>query len=527
MAQNVQIPIEVVDKFSTPLNSFKKQMDAAQGTTEKASKSFDMLRAGIDILVGARVLGALTSGIKGLFNELAKSETAVNRMSNAMRNLGTFNTTALKDQQDFAASIAKVTTATDEQVLEMQASMVTFGLYGEGLNRATKAALNLSRAQGLDLQTSAFLVGKAFQGQTETLSRYGIRVKSTGDNAKDFNAVLLELERRFGGSAQREMDTMAGKLANLNNRWGEIKEIIAAQLTPAFDFWISKIETAIGLMERLTGSHKNAKSIYDETLAQLREEAVLTQEDAKNKQRRIDAVLRLRNAEADRANAVVEGERRVSAAAGRAAADQKKANEEAMKAEQEHQKSVEQTAGVIGSNFASTFSSMITNTNLAKQKMTQIFSDMARRIIADLVRIALQAAVTRAAMSLIGGGGGFGGFFGLEQGGIIGAADGVIVGPRKPTFVAPNVVAGEGREPELVAPLSKLPGIAQQLGLGGAGQQFGDVHITITAGNLGSAADRRTLVRDMVDALKIQNGDTIAFGRLTNNLINRGAGGAA
>jgi len=201
-----------------------------------------------------------------------EQENANEKLNQALKNQGIYSAQAAKELQNFASELQRTTTFSDETIVKTQAMLTTFGLAGEQMNRATKAALDLSIGLGVDLNTAALTIGKAFTGSTETLGRYGIKIAEGTAESDKFNAVLVQLEKRFGGEAQARLSTTSGQIENLTNRLGELKERIGAELIPVIKFWADQLSIAVGWLEKLN-IHTNDGLVGRElTIQSLRDE---------------------------------------------------------------------------------------------------------------------------------------------------------------------------------------------------------------------------------------------------------------
>ena len=160
----------------------------------------------------------------------AEQEKAVAKLNIALKNQGVYTDTASQQMQEFAAQLQRTTTYSDDTILEIQALITTFGLVGERANEATKAATDLAAGLGIDLRSAALLVGKAFAGETSTLSRYGIKISDTIPAAEKFSAVLAAINSRFGGAATADAKTFTGQMAQLKNEFNDLQEDIGAFL---------------------------------------------------------------------------------------------------------------------------------------------------------------------------------------------------------------------------------------------------------------------------------------------------------
>ena len=101
----------------------------------------------------------------------------------------------------------------------------------EQMERALQAVLDLSVGLGGDLQTSALLVGKAFAGETGELKRYGIVIDQAKLKTEGASAVLDAIQEKFGGQALAEIETYQGRIKQLGNTWGDLKEVLGATVT--------------------------------------------------------------------------------------------------------------------------------------------------------------------------------------------------------------------------------------------------------------------------------------------------------
>ena len=241
-SQDLKYVLSVQDKFSAQLKGFQDQISGMEAQTSKASGAFD----GLNSIVGAFATGAsaaaLLSFLKSSVSAAAEQEEALGKLSQAQKNLGVFSAESLRSQADFASEIQRTTVFADEEVLRIQALLTTFGLFGDKLNQATRSALDFSTAQGVDLQSAALLVGKAFVGSTEALSRYGIVIDDSIPRSQRFQAALDQLNSRFGGSAQEASKTYTGAIRQLKNEFNELQEVIGKRLAPTLGFHVQNLK---------------------------------------------------------------------------------------------------------------------------------------------------------------------------------------------------------------------------------------------------------------------------------------------
>jgi len=206
------------------------------------SKGFSSIRNQFLGLVAT--LGAAFTG-KALISAASEQEKAINQRNAAMAVSGTFSDMAAKSADRFADSLQRTTTAQDDVVQSGQATLVTLGrLSGEGLDRATKAALDFSSTGLVSTEQAFTLLGKAANGNVTALNKFGLSIKSTGDDTRDFQQALRQLERQFGGLAALQTNTFAGAFTQMQNGFGELLESLGNIVV--------KSPTAIAFLKKMT-----------------------------------------------------------------------------------------------------------------------------------------------------------------------------------------------------------------------------------------------------------------------------------
>ena len=145
-----------------------------------------------------------------------------------------------------AEAMQSATTVGDEVVLTGMSILATFKeIRGEAFERATMAALDMSRVMGQDLRTSIVQIGKAMNdpiANLSALSRTGVQftaeqqemVKAlweAGDAAGAQAVILAELESQFGGAAAAVRQTYGGMRAAVKNAYGDMYEQLGFVIT--------------------------------------------------------------------------------------------------------------------------------------------------------------------------------------------------------------------------------------------------------------------------------------------------------
>lgn len=224
-------------------------------TTEQAGgqgqKGFENMALGIGKAVAA------FAAIKGAIDFFASSITAANENARAVNTLaaayqavGYTANGAMKQAQDFASKMQQLTGIADEAFLNAQRLLANYGVVGTKAQEAIQAAYALSIGRSIDFASAMDIVSKAAAGQTQTLARYGIQIDKNTAEGEKFDAVLAQINERFGATAQAAMGDSTTKLNALKESWGDFKEQVGAGLNeglvPAVDF----LTQAVGVLNK-------------------------------------------------------------------------------------------------------------------------------------------------------------------------------------------------------------------------------------------------------------------------------------
>lgn len=192
----------------------------------------------------------------------AEEEAALRKLETALLAQGTGTEQVRQQYINLAEEFQRTTAFSDDLVMEMQALLVQVGnVMPAQMESALKAATNLSAGLGVDLRTATLLVGKAFEGETGTLKRYGIVIDESKLKTEGASAVLEAINEKFGGQAQAQIKTYAGQMAQLNNNMSDSQEtiggVVSKGLTPMlslFNKLPESLQVVIGGVSALSPS---------------------------------------------------------------------------------------------------------------------------------------------------------------------------------------------------------------------------------------------------------------------------------
>lgn len=273
MADNqITIVAEVVDKLTSRVQSMEKAIekftDSAEKGFKKSSNAFDVFKGALAADLVVKALGAAASAAKDLFDTFivdgvraaSEQQDAINKLNVALAASGKFSRDASEEIVKFAEGLQKTTKFSDDAIISASALIQTLGkLSTDSLKDATEAALNLSAALGIDLESAATLVGKAANGNVTALQKMGLEIKKGATDAETF-ANALNAISGFGNVASSQINTFSGAVAQLSNIFNDLQEefgFIVVENQTFIDI-IKEVSTIIGEFSGSVGDNRQA-----------------------------------------------------------------------------------------------------------------------------------------------------------------------------------------------------------------------------------------------------------------------------
>lgn len=178
---------------------------AAAAVAAFASKQvFDFLDAGVDAAVA--------------------QEQAMSKLGQQLKLTGEFSNAALTEFAAFADEMEKTTKFADDVVVSQLALAKSFGVSNDQAKDLVKAATELSAVTGDSLQTTVEELGKTFQGIEPRSVALRSALAGVSKEALKSGAAIDIALKRFGGSAQAEVETFSGSMLQLGNSFGNFQE---------------------------------------------------------------------------------------------------------------------------------------------------------------------------------------------------------------------------------------------------------------------------------------------------------------
>lgn len=282
---------------NTIAQAYVQIIPSAQGMSGSIQNAIapEANRAGI--AAGNNISGSLSGRLKTVGAALAKSGALITAISVPLiaginKALGAYQTQleaetklteiyktrmgasegAAKATMDYASALQKVGVVGDEVTLSGAQQLATFAKYPDTVDALLPAMDNLLVQQhGLNATTAdavsvANLMGKAMNGNTGALKRVGITFDKDQEkilkygNEMERAAVLNEVITQNVGNMNEVMaQTPLGKIQQMKNALGDMKEQLGAQLAPvvaSLAQWVSeKVVPALEKVMAFMGKH--------------------------------------------------------------------------------------------------------------------------------------------------------------------------------------------------------------------------------------------------------------------------------
>jgi len=228
-------------------------------------KKADSMFKGFVVTLGDVVNAAKTvvDWGKKIIMAAGEQEKAQMLLSNAIKLTGNETKTSIDKLSLFATNIQKVTTVGDEATMNLMQLGLQMGIAGDQIENSTMSAIGLSKAFGVDLNTSMKLVALATEGEYSMLGRY-IPALRTAKTETEKAAIANDAMAKGFEMAKAERGTFIGQTEALTNRIGDLYETVGMALLPVLNDFFNLVNSAIlPVMEKFFSDTKNQAKITE------------------------------------------------------------------------------------------------------------------------------------------------------------------------------------------------------------------------------------------------------------------------
>jgi hypothetical protein len=246
----VRIPL-ITDFDGRGIDKAKREFAQLEGAGKKSA--FLLKKAFIPATAAIGGLAAITFDAVKSAIEDEKAQAQLERTIRA--------TTKATDKQiqalnDYITNAGKSFGITDDDLRPAMQRLATATTDVEDSMRLATLAMDISTATGKPLEAVADALGKAFNGQYLALNKLDPSLRDVVKSGGDADEVFGRLNDKFGGAAQANAETAAGKFQIFKVRMDELKESIGASLLPVLDEMLPYLDKFATWAEENPGTFK-------------------------------------------------------------------------------------------------------------------------------------------------------------------------------------------------------------------------------------------------------------------------------
>jgi phage-related protein len=189
---SVVIAIKAVDEASGVMGKIQASMSLVGGQLSQLGGGFAQVGGVIQGFAAGGVAGAavvavgeIAKGLQDCIKEATSSEAVFASLGAAVTRSGVAWETVSEATKGALLAMQKTTTYSDEELAAALERLMTFGLSYDDAMKALGKTIDFAAAKHMDLESAATLVGKAMDGNTAILKRYGVNLETTKDQAAE------------------------------------------------------------------------------------------------------------------------------------------------------------------------------------------------------------------------------------------------------------------------------------------------------------------------------------------------------
>ena len=261
---NFVIALKAVDEASGVMDKLRVGLGGLSGMVSEISPALGSIASGFAAggAFGAVVagIGGLVVGLKDCVAQAMSAEDVWNRLKVTVENSGATWIEVRNQVEKFAQSAANMSRFSDEQVAAALKTLMDYGMSLEKAMATVNATMDLAAGKQVSLAEAATAVGKAYSGQEGILTRMGVVIEDSVPKAERFAAAMGQVAEKFGGAAQKDLDTYAGKWAQFQMKWAELMEKIGGAILPVLT---TVLDVTIKIVDCLTGFFDTIKGLCE------------------------------------------------------------------------------------------------------------------------------------------------------------------------------------------------------------------------------------------------------------------------
>jgi hypothetical protein len=223
------------------LDTGSKEVEGFGGKLEKFGKVAAAAFAAAAAAAAAYAVKLAVDGVKAAIED----EAAQLRLANALKNVTGATQAQISAVEEQILKTSLATGVADDQLRPaLQRLAVATGSVTESQD-LLNLALDISAATGKSVEAVSTALGKAYEGNTGSLTRLGVGLSAAEIKTLGLEGTVKQLADTFGGAATVQANTFEGQIARLKVGFDEAKESVGAALLPTLqrllDYFINTV----------------------------------------------------------------------------------------------------------------------------------------------------------------------------------------------------------------------------------------------------------------------------------------------
>ena len=223
------------------LDTGSKEVEGFGGKLEKFGKVAAAAFAAAAAAAAAYAVKLAVDGVKAAIED----EAAQLRLANALKNVTGATDAQIKSIEEQILKTSLATGVADDKLRPaLQRLAVATGSVAQSQDLLT-LALDISAATGKDVESVTNALGKAYEGNTGSLTKLGVGLSAAEIKTLGLEGTVKQLANTFGGAATVQANTFEGQIARLKVGFDEAKESVGAALLPTLqrllDYFINTV----------------------------------------------------------------------------------------------------------------------------------------------------------------------------------------------------------------------------------------------------------------------------------------------
>jgi hypothetical protein len=212
-----------IDKAVKEFKNLETNGQKAQFAIKKAAVPAAAALAGLTAALGSAVKGAI------------EDAAAQDKLAEQIKRTTGATDTQIKANEDWITVQGRLLGVTDDELRPALGGLVRATGSITEAQKLASAAMDISAAKGLSLETTTKALEKAYGGNMTALAKLSPELRDMIKGGATLDEVMQAMSKTFGGAASAAAETTAGKFARMKLALDETKESIGASLMPVVE----------------------------------------------------------------------------------------------------------------------------------------------------------------------------------------------------------------------------------------------------------------------------------------------------